>query len=316
MNEKTTQFFVTGGAGFIGSHLLDKLIKMGGVTVYDNLSSGKKSNINHLLDNPSFRFINGDLLDLNKLKKVIKGHDNVFHLAANPNISYGVKHPDWDLKQETITTHNVLESMRQNNIKKIVFSSTSAVFGQAKVFPTAENYGPLLPCSLYGANKLACEGLISAYVETFGFQAWIFRFANIVGSRATHGVLLDFIDQLRQHPGELTMLSDGSPRKNYLLVKECIEAIIFVFKKSKEKINLFNLATTGQTSVNEIADIIIKEMGLKNVIIKRGGERRGWPGDVTEMMLDAKKIKELGWKSKYNSTESVKQAVEEIICQK
>lgn len=315
MNKKTPSFFVTGGAGFIGSHLSDKLIKMGRVTVYDNLSSGKKSFISHLLNKPNFRLIEGDLLDFAKLKKTIKYHETVFHLAANPDISYGVKHPDWDLKQETIATHNVLEAMRQNNIKKIVFSSSSAVIGQAKIFPTGENYGPLLPYSLYGANKLACEGLISAYTETFGFQAWVFRFANIVGGRATHGVLLDFITQLKQHPKEVTMLSDGSPRKSYLLVDECVDAIVFAFKKAKEKINLFNLAALGQTSVNEIAGIIIEEMKLKDVIIKRGDKKQGWAGDVTEMMLDNKKICELGWESKYNSTESVRQAVRRILCQ-
>lgn len=310
------KFFVTGGAGFIGSHLVDDLIKISRVAVYDNLSSGRKEFIKHLFDHPRFQFIRGDLLDFNKLKKAMKNHEVVFHLAANPDISYGAKYPDWDLKQETIATHNVLESMRQNKIKKIVFSSTSAVLGQAKIIPTPEDYGSSLPCSLYGANKLACEGLISAYVETFGFQGWIFRFANIVGIRATHGVLIDFINQLKQHPQKLIMLSDGSPKKNYMLVQECVEAIVFVFKKTKEKINLFNLATSGQTSVNEIAKIVIKEMGLKNVKVERGVDKRGWPGDVAQMMLDTGKLRKLGWKSKYNSTGSVRKAVKEILCQK
>jgi len=313
MSEKTIRFFLTGGAGFIGSHLADRLIKIGNVTVYDNLSSGRKEFIEHHLKSARFEFVKGDLLDSSKLKKAIKDHDIVFHLSANPDISYGIDHTDWDLKQETIATYNVLESMRQNGIKKIAFSSTSAVFGQPDKIPTSEDYGPLFPHSLYGANKLACEGLISAYVETFGFQAWIFRFANIIGERGTHGVLVDFINQLKQHPQEIEMLSDGTPNKNYLLVQECVEAMIFIFENANESINLFNLASLGQTTVDEIAKIVIKEMNLKDVQINKGREKRGWPGDVTNMMLDTGKLSKLGWQSKYNSTEAIKRATREVL---
>ena len=314
-NLKGQRVFLTGVAGFIGSHLLDKLISLGAeVTGYDNLSSGKKEFIAHHFGKESFRFVKGDILDYKKLNKYIRGHEIVFHLAANPNISYGTKHPDWDLKQETIATYNILEAMRLNKIKKIVFSSTSAVFGRAKIFPTSEDYGPLLPTSLYGANKLACEGLISAYVNTFGFQAWIFRFANIIGKRATHGVLLDFINQLEKHPRKLTMLSNGSPKKNFMLVEECIEAIIYILLRESNNINLFNLASFGQTTVGEIAEIIIQEMSKKNVHIKKGINEEGWPGDVVEMELDTTKLNKRDFRTKYNSTESVKIAVKKILC--
>jgi UDP-glucose 4-epimerase len=222
--------FVTGGAGFIGSHLADKLIQKGNqVTIYDNLSSGKKEFIKQHLDNKKLDFIEADLLDLERVKKEIKNHDIVFHIAANPHVRLGEKQTDLDLKYETIATYNVLEAMRTNNIKKIVFSSSSVVYGETNEPSLPENYGPLQPISLYGAGKLGSEGLITAFCGTFDFQTWIYRFANVVGTRGTHGVIVDFIEKLRKNPNELEILGDGRQQKPYLHVSDCINGIILRF---------------------------------------------------------------------------------------
>lgn len=307
--------FVTGGAGFIGSHIVDKLIDAHDVTVYDNLSSGKLKFIMHHLNNneKNFNFFNADLLDLEKLKRVIKGHDFVFHIAANPDIRYGIGHTDIDLKQGTIATFNVLEAMRTNDIKNIVFSSSSVVYGEATVLPTPEDYGPLIPISLYGASKLACEGLITSYCHTFDMNSWIFRFANIVGNRGTHGILVDFIAKLKKNPHELEILGDGRQKKSYLLVEECIDAIFYVIENSKNKVNLFNIGCKDQVSVSRIAEIVVEESGLKDVEFKYTGGDRGWKGDVPRMMLDVSKINQLGGKAKYTSEEAVRKAVRWLI---
>lgn len=307
--------FVTGGAGFIGSHIVDKLIDAHDVTVYDNLSSGKLKFIMHHLNNnkKNFNFFNADLLDSEKLKKVIKGHDFVFHIAANPDIRYGIGHTDTDLKQGTIATFNVLEAMRANDIKNIVFSSSSVVYGEATVLPTSEDYGHLIPISLYGASKLACEGLITSYCHTFDMNSWIFRFANIVGNRGTHGILVDFIAKLKKNPHELEILGDGRQKKSYLLVEECIDAIFYVIENSKNKVNIFNIGCKDQVSVSRIAEIVVEESALKDVEFKYTGGDRGWKGDVPRMMLDVSKINQLGWKAKYTSEEAVRKAVRWLI---
>jgi UDP-glucose 4-epimerase len=195
---------VTGGAGFIGSHLVDKLLVTGNfVTVFDNLSSGRKEFIKQHFGNDRFKLVEADLLDLDKVKEAAAGHDLVFHFAANPDARLGIKNTELDLKQETIVTYNVLEAMRANKIKGIVFASSGTIYGETPIIPLPENYGPLFPISLYGAAKLACEALISAFCHIFDMQAWIFRFANIVGKRATHGVIYDFIKKLKRNPSEL-----------------------------------------------------------------------------------------------------------------
>ena len=299
------KFFVTGGAGFIGSHLVDRLIGLGEVTVFDRVIPNTPV---------KDRFIKGDLLDKNALSRAMKGHDVVFHLAANPDIAKGAREPALDLNEETIATFNVLEAMRQAKITKIVFTSTSAVLGNPTIFPTPESYGPTIPTSLYGANKLACEALICAYTHTFGFQSWIFRLANIVGSRATHGVILDFVLQLRKHPRRLVLLSNGTPQKNYMHVSDCVDAMAYVFTHAKDQYNLFHLATSGQTTVAKIAQIVIHTMGLKDVTIQKGKTKYGWAGDVTVMELDTTRLRSLGWKPRYSSTDAVRLAAKEL-CQ-
>lgn len=306
--------FVTGGAGFIGSHLVDKLIDKGNtITAYDNLSSGKKQYIQQHLENDNFTFIKADLLDLKRVKKEIKDHDVVFHLAANPHVRLGEKQTDLDLKHETIATYNVLESMRANDIEKIVFSSSSAVYGETPEISLPETYGPTLPISLYGAGKLASEGLISAFCGTFDFQAWIYRFANVVGIRDTHGVIVDFINKLKKNSKELEILGDGKQRKPYLHVIDCVEGILFGFEHSHDMINLFNLGCDTNTTVTRIAEMVAEEMGLKDVPFKYTGGKRGWKGDVPRFQLDASMMNKLGWKERYTSDKAVKKAIKEIL---
>lgn len=307
--------FVTGGAGFIGSNLVDKLMEKNEVTVYDNLSLGKREHISHHLNNKDFKFIENDLLNFEILKNSIKGHDVVFHLAANSDISNN-KVTDIDLKKGTLATYNVLEAMRLNNVKKIVFSSTSSIYGEAKTMPTPENYGPLFPISFYGASKLACEGLISAFCHNFGMQAWIFRFANIVGDRGTHGVLIDFIKKLEKDSREMEILGDGEQAKPYLYVKDCVDGIMYGFNNSNEEVNYFNLCTDGATKVRDIASMLVEEMNLINVKFKFTGTKRGWPGDIPQVRMDPTKISKIGWKNKLSSDESVRKAIKALLKQR
>ncbi len=306
--------FVTGGAGFIGSHLVDKLIKRGDeVTVFDNLSSGDKKYIKYHLDNPNFKFIKADLLDLKTVKKEIKNHDVVFHIAANPYVRLGEKKTRLDLEQGTIATYNVLESMRLNNIKKIVFSSSSVVYGETPDIDILESYGPTFPISLYGAGKLGGEGLISSFCGTFGFQAWIYRFANIVGIRGTHGVIVDFIAKLKKNSKELEILGDGCQKKPYLYVTELVDGMLFGFDHSNEQINLYNLSVDSNTTVKRIAEIVVEEMKLKNVKFNYTGGRRGWAGDVPRFQLSTEKMRNLGWQASLSSDEAVRKAVQDSL---
>jgi UDP-glucose 4-epimerase len=306
--------FITGGAGFIGSHLVDSLLKnQHVVTVYDNLSSGNKQFIHHNLQRKEFTFINADLLDLKRVKKEIQDHDVVFHLAANPHVRLGETQTNLDLNQGIVATYNILEAMRQNNINKIVFSSSSVVYGETMEPSLPETFGPTLPISLYGAGKLGAEGLISAFCGTFDFQAWMYRFANVVGARGTHGVIVDFIEKLRKNPTELEILGDGKQCKPYLYVNDCVDGILFGFTHAQEKVNLFNLSCPTTTTVTRIAEMVTEEMGLKNVSFNYTGGIRGWKGDVPRFQLDAAKINKLGWKATLASDEAVRKAIRDVL---
>jgi len=317
-NIKNQKILVTGGAGFIGSNLAEVLLEEGAkVTAYDNLSLGRKEFIFPFMRDFKFKFVKADLLNKKKLNEVMRGKDIVFHMAANSDIPYGMKHPEVELRNGTIATHNVLESMRKNGVKKIVFASTSAVYGdKPKVLPIPENYGPLFPISFYGASKLACEGLISAFCHNFDFQAWIFRFANVIGKNGTHGAALDFVKKLKKNPKELEILGDGKQAKPYINVKECTQGIIYGFKRANDQLNFFNLSCQGATSVKKIAKAVVKEMGLKKVKFKYTGGQRGWKGDVPQVRLDAKKINKLGWRAKLTSDQAVKVGVKDLLKQK
>lgn len=305
--------FVTGGAGFIGSHLIDRLIENHNVTVYDNLSSGKKEFISQHFGKKNFRFIKADLLDIKKLKNAMREQDFVFHFAANSDVRLGAEKTDIPLKQNIIATYNLLESMRLNDVKNIMFPSSCTVYGETNITPIPEDYGPMIPVSLYGASKLASEGLITAYSSMFDMNTWIFRFANIIGSRGTHGVIFDFINKLRKKSDELEILGDGRQTKSYLYVNDCIDAMLSAVEKSNDKVNIFNLGCGDWINVNRIAEIVVEEMNLKNVKFKYTGGSRGWKGDIPKIMLSIEKIEKLGWKPRYNSEKAVRMTAKLLI---
>ncbi len=311
------RILVTGGAGFLGSHLVDILMERGAsVTVIDNLSRGRLSNISTWLKNPKFKFIMGDMLNPEDIRKALKNCGIVFHLAANPDVKIGAFNTKIDYEQNILATYNLLEALRDSQCRNIVFTSTSTVYGEAEKMPTPEDYGPLKPISLYGASKLACEALISGYSHLFGFKSVICRLANIVGSRSGHGVIYDFINKLRNNPRVLDVLGDGTQRKSYLYVKDCVEAMILAAEKSDGQVEIYNIGSEDTVNVATIAKIVIEEMGLKDVEIRYTGGvdgGRGWKGDVKEMLLDISRIKGLGWKPKLNSMEAVRQAARDII---
>lgn len=305
---------VTGGAGFIGSHLIDALIASGyKVRVIDNLSSGKLEFIKTHMENGNLEFQKGDLTSLSDVEIATKDIDCVFHLAANPDIRLGTRVTDTDLKQGTIATYNLLESMRINDVKKIVFASSSVVYGEDAPLPTPESYGPCLPISLYGASKLACEGLITSWAGTFDFQAWIFRFANIIGERGTHGVIFDFIHKLKNDNSRLEVLGNGLQEKSYMEVKECVNAILHVYNTQTNQINLFNLGSHDTCSVKRIAEIVTEETGYKDAKIEYTGGSRGWAGDIPRARLGIEKMLSTGYAVEYNSEDAVRYTARSLI---
>ncbi len=310
--------FITGGAGFIGSHLVDRLCEMGkNVVVFDNLSSGTIENVKKWLNVPNFRFVRGDLLFPSDISESLDGCDTVFHLAANPEVRVGSENPKIHYEQNVLATFNLLEVIRRVGlVKTLIFTSSSTVYGDAKIIPTPEDYAPLKPISTYGASKLAAEALISAYANTYGFKAIIYRLANIVGSRSQHGVIHDFIKKLRENPKRLEILGDGTQTKSYLHVEDCIEAILTGLHANNEKVTIFNIGSEDQTTVREIADIVCARMGLRGVqYVLTGGVDggRGWKGDVKIMLLSIEKLKKFGWKPKLNSRQAVERAISEIL---
>jgi len=309
---------VTGGAGFIGSHLVDSLMKQGGtLTILDNLSTGFKDNIAPWIGHPNFTFMLGDCLNRRDIRRAMKNCELVFHLAANPEVRVGPVNTRIDFEQNILATYNILEGMRKSKTAKtIVFTSTSTVYGDATILPTPEDYGPLKPISLYGASKLACEALISAYCDTFDMRGVVYRLANMIGSRSRHGVIWDFIHKLTKNPKRLEILGDGTQTKSYLMVDECINAMLFGLEHASERVEIYNIGSEDQISVAEIAKIVVEEMGLKDVKFQyTGGVEggRGWIGDVKTMLLDISKMKKLGWKPEYNSAKSVRMATTKIL---
>ncbi len=309
--------FVTGGAGFIGSHLVERLLADGNtVTIYDNLSLGRGEWIAPLLDDPRFRLVENDLRDPDSLREAMAGHDLVFHLGANTDIRKSNQDTSLDLENSVIATHNVLEAMRLLGVRKLLFASSSTVTGETPPRPTAEDVGPLLPISLYGAGKLASEGLISAYCHLFGLQAWIFRFGNVVGPRMGHGILHDFVAKLRRNPGELEILGDGKQEKNYFMVEDCLDGMLFALEHANGKpCDVFNLGCESTVKARQIARITVDEMGLNGVKFRYTGGSRGWPGDVPLVIYDVSKMKALGWQAGHSSAEAVRLALRRMLNQ-
>jgi UDP-glucose 4-epimerase len=302
--------FVTGAAGFIGSNVVDRLLRDGHTVVgYDNLSTGRRQFISEALKQPGFQYIEGDVLDLPRLDETMRGTDIVFHLAANADVRFGTEHPRKDLEQNTIATFNVLEAMRSNGIKTIAFSSTGSVYGEAAVVPTPED-GPFpIQTSLYGASKLAGEGLIAAYAEGFGMRGYIFRFVSILGERYTHGHVFDFVQKLGRDPSTLHILGNGLQRKSYLHVDDCIEAMLTAITKADGKVNIFNLGTDEYCQVKDSASWIAARLGADPALTYTGGDR-GWIGDNPFIFLDARRMRALGWQPKLSIRESVERTVD------
>ena len=288
--------FVSGAAGFIGSTLVDRLLAANHeVTGFDNFSTGFRQFLEGACKSPRFRLIEGDLLDLDVVKRAVAGCDFVFHLAANADVRFGPEHPRKDLDQNAIATWNVLEAMRVGGAKRIAFSSTGSVYGEPDVFPTPETAPFPVQTSLYGASKLAAEGLLAAYAAAFGFQAFIFRFVSILGERYTHGHVFDFYRQLLAHPERLDVLGNGHQRKSYLYVQDCISAMLLAAERSSAPVNIFNLGTDEYCEVNHSIGWISGHLGLKPELRYAGGER-GWIGDSPFIFLDCARMRSLGWK--------------------
>ena len=305
------KILVTGGAGFIGSHLCDVLIADGhNVTVVDNLVLGKVENIEHLINNPNFRFFKEDLNNGHAMDMIFMDgeFDMVYHLAANSDIQKGGKDPMVDYQLTFNTTYNVLQMMKKYEVKKFFFASTSAIYGETYDVLN-EDYGPLKPVSNYGAGKLASEAFISAFASTYHIQTWITRFPNVVGERFTHGVIYDFIHKLQKNPNELEVLGNGEQCKPYVYVKDLVAGIQFVIKNSNEPYNVYMLGSDTRTKVKEIAAMVIEEMGLNASIRYTGGDR-GWVGDVPEFRYDLTKVNNLGWKASYDSNGAVRKAIQ------
>lgn len=304
------RYFVTGGAGFIGSNLVDRLLADGhAVTAYDNLSTGQARFLGQAKKGPAFRLVEGDMLDERTLTDSIKGHDVVFHFAANADVRFGTNHPRRDLEQNTIATYNVLEAMRAHGIKQIGFSSTGSIYGEHDVFPTPENAPFPVQTSLYGASKLAGEGLIEAYASGFGFRGFIFRFVSILGERYSHGHVYDFYRSLRRDPTQIRVLGNGKQRKSYLYVGDCVEAMLTVAARATDPVNIYNLGTDEYTQVNDSLTWICEKLGVSPARTYTGGER-GWIGDSPFIFLDAKKLRSLGWKPKLTIRQGVEKTVD------
>jgi UDP-glucose 4-epimerase len=301
---------VTGCAGFIGSTLVDRLVAENHPVIgIDNFSTGQRRFIEAALATGRFRLFEGDLLDCEGLKRWMRSGDIVCHLAANADVRFGTKDPRRDLEQNTIATYNVLEAMRANGIRRIAFSSTGSVYGEAAVIPTPEASPFPIQTSLYGASKLAGEGLIAAYCEGFGFQSWIFRFVSILGERYTHGHIFDFYKQLRQHPTHLDVLGNGKQRKSYLYVHDCIDAILLAMAGSNDKVNIFNLGVDDYVEVDDSIGSICEVLGVNPQLNYAGGDR-GWIGDNPFIYLATDKIHGLGWKPKLSIREGVVKTVQ------
>lgn len=313
------RILVTGGAGFIGSHLVDTLMLEGHeLRVVDDLSGGSLENLNRWLSHESFEFLKLDMRDSESLKEALDGVEVVFHLAANPEVRIGEQKPDALYETNVLITFNLLEGMKERGVRELIFTSSSTVYGDAEVIPTPENYAPLKPISIYGGAKLSAEALISGYSHTFGIRSLVFRLANIIGKRSSHGVIYDFIKKLERNPNRLEILGDGTQKKSYLHVSDTVRGIMHIWKHFRNQNGLFevyNLGNEDWISVREIAQIVCSEMNLSPELIFSGGVNggRGWKGDVKFMLLSIEKAKSTGWSPEMNSREAVRRTVRELL---
>lgn len=300
-----TRYFVTGAAGFIASTLVDRLLADGHHVVgYDNMSTGQEQFLANARTSPKFSLIQADILDAERLTAAMAGAEFVFHLAANADVRFGTDHPSRDLEQNTIGTFRVLDAMRRNGIKRIAFSSTGSVYGEATIIPTPEHAPFPIQTSLYGAAKAAGEGLVTAFCEGFGVQSWIFRFVSIVGERYSHGHVFDFYKSLRSDPRKLRILGNGKQRKSYLYVQDCISAMLTAIERATERVNILNLGTDEYCEVNDSVGWICEALGIAPERSYSGGER-GWVGDNPFIYLDCTKMRSLGWAPKLSIRDGI-----------
>ena len=296
---------VTGGAGFIGSTLVDRLLARGdSVTAYDDFSTGRREFLRQAQHDERFRLVEGDVLDLPRLQQALVGQDLVFHFAANADVRFGTQQPRRDLEQNTLGTFNVLEAMRGAGVRKIAFTSTGSVYGEPEVFPTPEDAPFPVQTSLYGASKLAGEGLIAAFVTGFGFQAWVFRLVSCLGERYTHGHVFDFYKKLRADPASIEVLGDGSQRKSYLYVQDCLDAMLLAMDRAQAPLNVLNLGREDSCTVDDSLGWICERLGVRPER-RYGGGQRGWIGDSPFILLDASRVRALGWAPRLGIREAV-----------
>ncbi len=307
--------FVTGGAGFIGSHLCETLLEHGcAVTAYDNLVGGRMEWLRNCRGRDRFTFIQGDLSDSTRLEECLRGRDVVWHFGANTNMVVGIKNPEIDFRNGVGATFNVLSAMRNTGVKELIFPSSGSVYGDIKRPPASEDYGPLLPLSAYGAAKLSAEAWISCFSELYDIRSWIFRFGNVLGARMRHGIIFDLLEKLRKNDKELEVLGDGTGEKNYFLIEECIEGIVYAYNKSDHTgSEIFNLGTESTTRVSDIVRIVLMESGKQDVKVRYTGGARGWRGDQPRVYMSVEKMKRLGWAAKHSSDEAVRIAVRRYI---
>lgn len=319
LGEGVRKVFLTGGSGFIGSHIVDRLLADGyEVTAYDNFSNGRREFTAGHLGHARFRLVEADCLDLDRVQREMAGHDLVWHMAANTDIIGSHAQPDRDLKDCVVATYHVLEAMRRNGIRPILFASSGAVYGQLCLEESVdETAGPLAPMSTYAAGKIGSEAFISCYCHLYGLRGWMFRFGNVLGSRVTHGVIYDFIRKLQENPRELMILGDGTQEKNYFLTEECIGGMAWAFQHvpltEENPCTVLNLGTTTVTRVTEIARIVIEEMGLADVKVTIQGAKRAWLGDQPKVHFSVDKINRLGWFCRHSSDEAVRIAVRRVL---
>jgi len=310
-----TRYFVAGGAGFIGSHLVHRLLQdpNSGITIFDNFSSGREWHLEQASGDARLHVIRADIKDMPTLTEAMRQHDFVFHFASNPDIARAVQEPGIDFWEGTYLTHNILEAMRVNGIKRLIYASGSGVYGDTGTFPVFENYSPMLPISTYGASKLAGEALICSYSHMFDISASAFRFANVVGPRQTHGVAYDFVRRLLHDPTELKILGDGTQSKSYIHVDDVVEAMCFIAGSNSDGFDYFNVATEDYVTVREIADLVVRMLELQGVRYIFTGGDRGWRGDVPVVRFNTEKIRSRGWRNGRTSVEALRHSIESII---